>query len=1063
MPQNHPLLVWAVTSILLLSVTPISSQCNAPDAFWTTFPQSASSVTLNWSPVIGAQYQLRYWRTISPDDKTIVDNFLPGPSLLKGLKKYTDYTFEIRAKCGNTTSPWSAAINFSTPYTTGSCSAPTGAAVTTTATGFNVSWTSGGGHTIRYRIGTAGDWLIPSGALSVSTSPFSISGLAPGTYQVELKHNCTATASNYLRFTKTIQNTCGTPLAPTVIPDVTSASVVLPVVTDVLGYNMEYRTGIAGDWVLVGTNIPASIAYLNPPLAPLSQYQVHIQADCTTGSSAYSLPTTFNTLPVAPCLANKNFGKNLSAAEKARIDHDFNVPSPYPLGTMIAVNDGGLIFRSFQNSTFNQITLLTKECRIFHTMDEDFDNSLGPYAQNIKPKDTNPEGTPANTAHNKGLYHLYRNTHGFSKITGATELLQYGPQSWKDKIYLESDWSVLGAAGIKNAFENYTKKIIDEFAPADGLDSQLLMSHFQVGNELWDYPVKEDYHSLLSGARSAFVSKYGEKSGGGWKMKLVAGAFQAFRDNNCAEFLRDVSNCNVSLQRHDFIGDYLSLADCNVLKDLDAIDCHSYSFLPGTNTWTFPENPLSETWQIRNMAGWRDANRNNATGVLQNTRLWSSEFGFDSDSKGGVGEKTQSAYLLRGLFLHSRYHFEKVFFYNAFDHARTKDPSYSGLYSSSGFWKLGTEPANSAWPSPLEAHGATAKPSWYGMLDLKARLGEHVFYKALVEDAEAYIFLMAKPDGSDPYLVFWSPQQTDDGNINQDITLDKVVNWAGVLSGNYKIEGSLGQTFAESSGPGQMFSSATGVGCGATNITTIRRNPAFIRLVPCDSCPDVISFKRYPHAMSNCNSTGDYYYEVVLQNVTLNDEILITGLPNNGINAFLSSLNGAPFSGSSFLANLQFMSESSLRWLVKTDNGTTQTLRLYYCWANNYPNPVELSTASSLCAGETTPCMAAANVTEPGSHERTEFSPGQSSEAIGFSIQPNPGSEYLTLTYLGVPAAQAHLRIVSATGQLISTSHFLDIAHQQQWRIDASGFPPGHYFVCFQIAGTIRYQIWEKF
>ena len=61
-------------------------------------------------------------------------------------------------------------------------------------------------------------------------------------------------------------------------------------------------------------------------------------------------------------------------------------------------------------------------------MDEDFDNSLVNYDLNTKPKDTNPEGTPGNTWYNKSLYTLYRQTHGFGKITAATELLQYQPR-----------------------------------------------------------------------------------------------------------------------------------------------------------------------------------------------------------------------------------------------------------------------------------------------------------------------------------------------------------------------------------------------------------------------------------------------------------------------------------------------------------------------------------------------------------------------------------------------------------------------------------------------------------
>lgn len=1155
---------WTAMSMLLLSSYSIAAQCNPPDALWLHTPQNSSALTLNWSSVAGAtQYQLRYWEASAPGNKTIVDNFAQVPSTLSGLKKNTEYVLEIRSKCGNAISAWSAPVSYLTANDPGSCSLPTGVAVNAGPSNINISWTSTGNHTIRYRLGASGDWLVPTGALAVSSSPFSITGLSAGTYQIEINRHCSATSSNFISSMIIVAGGCASPLEPITTPGPTSALVELLGTNGVTGYNVEYRPGTTGNWIPVGSNIPPSNYNLNPPLAPSTQYQVHIQAICTTLNSSYSPAATFTTLAFGACLINKNFGKNLSAAEILQVNNTFNVPSPFTFGSMIGVNDGGLVFRSFQNEASNQITQLTTQFRNFHTMDEDFDNSLVNYDQNLKPKNTSPEGTPANTGYNKGLYNTYRNTHGFINITGATELLQYEPQSWKEKIYKESDWSASGPAGIKNSFENYTKKFIDEFAPANGLFDQMLVSNFQVGNELWDYPVKADYHSLLSGARSAFVSKYGERSGGGWRMKLVVGAFQAFRDNNCSSMLRDFSNCGGDLERHDFIGDYLDLADCNILKDLDAIDCHPYSFVQGTNRWTYPEDPLSETWQIRNLAAWLDINRNSATGVLSNTYTWSTEYGFDSDPSKGVGEKTQSAYLIRGLLLHSRFHYEKVFFYNAFDVARPTDQYYSGLFNSSGFWKMGTHPSG-GWPSPIVAYGAKAKPSWFGMLDLKTRFGGHVFYKALVEDAEAYIILIAKPDGTDPYLVFWAPLKTLDADINLDISLNKMLNWSGELAGNYKIETPMGQVFAETENPGQTFTAASGAECGSTTLTMIKRNPAFIRLVSCSNCtnisnpgsiaapnpsngnspfdpglitnvldanggtggniqyqwqqssdnnnfinisgatsnnydppslnqtnyyrraskrsicaeylftpsivitvtgstcPTVLSFKRYLHSNAGCNSAGDYYYEVVLNNVAINDQITLAGLPANGVNVTLSSLNDVAFDAPMFHANLQYVNANSLRWLVNPSNGVTQTVKIYYCWVNSYPEPVATTTASSLCTGITTPCEAAPNLTDPGGEDRSETLLGQPSKAMLFSVRPNPGTDQITLTYFGAQATQANLHIVSATGQLMTSQSFSELENEQQWQIKTDALPSGLYLLFLQINDEVQHQIWQK-
>lgn len=1161
---------WISMPMFLAFSHPSFAQCDLPPNLLLVPPQTSTALVLKWPTVQGAtQYQLRYWESSNPDDKTIVEDVGPAPFTLRGLRKNTPYTLQVRSKCGNASSDWSTSLNSATINSSGNCSsAPVGVLINGGSSVIKASWTSAGSHTLRYRLGDSGDWWIPSGALNVVSLPFEITGLSPGSYQVEIKRNCSATSSVYQRHLVTLGDgdACPTPTAPTVSPDNATAFVELPVVNGVTGYNVDYRTGTSGAWIGVGSNIPPSSYMLNPPLVPSTQYQVQIQAICTLSTSGFSPPVSFTTgqQPTGPCLANKNAGKNLSPQAILALNQQLNRPSPFSFASMIGLNDGGLVFRSFQNESRNQITLLTTQFRNFHTMDEDFDNSMVSYELNIKPKDTYPEGTPANMWYNKFLYTLYRQTHGFTNITSATELLQYWPQSWKEKIYKESDWSQSGPAGIQSSFANYTQKFIDEFAPANGTGNQILVSNFQVGNELWDYPVKADYHSLLQGAHSAFVLKYGPKSNGGWKMKLVVGAFQAYRDNNCSSILRDFSNCNGALERHDFIGDYLEVADCQLLKDLDALDCHPYSFTPGTTNWTFPENPDSEAWQIRNMAAWLNANKNSATGVLNNTRLWSTEYGFDSNPTTGVGEKTQSAYLVRGLFLHSRYHFEKVFFYNAYDVSRPTDPYYNGLYNSAGFWKLGSHTANSDWASPIEAHGATAKPVWFAMLDLKARFGEHVFHKALVEDANAFVLLIAKPDSTDPYLVFWSPQHTNDANINEDIPVNIPLNWSNALGGGYKLGTALAQTFAESTDAGQPFeSSATGSKCGVALLSTIRRNPAFIRLTSCTACANVTnpgnlvppaissgsvpfdpetissaeaasggsdgsveyqwqqsfdnsnfvnipganaldynppsimqtsyyrraakrsvcsdyifsnsvgfnlasnncvnirSFERHLHTMSGCNSAGDYSYKIAVDQVNANEQITLTDLPTNGINISLCKLNGDPMIPATFFTNTQFVDQSTLIWHVNASNGSAQSLQLFYCWANTYPDPVSTSMAMALCSGQSIPCAEGFNGFGPDTDERGAKQSGQLDEPSQFTVFPNPGMDHLTLAYIGAPAPLATLRIVTAAGQTV-TSQNINLVKNQQWEINTSNLMPGVYFLCLQTGMEVKWVVWEK-
>ncbi len=862
------------------------------------------------------------------------------------------------------------------------------------------------------------------------------------------------------------------------------------------------------------------------------------------------------------CLSNKNYGKNLTAAEKQSINAQYNKPSPFTFGSMIGLNDGGLVFRSFQGETNIQITQLTTQFRNFHTMDEDFDLTLNGYGNNVKPKDTWPEGTPSGIWYNQLLYKHYRNKLGFQQIAASTEVLQYHPQSWKDKMFRENDWSLSGPSGILNSYKNYTRSFIQHMAPANGQPADLLVSYYQVGNELWDYPVKADYHSLLMGAHAAFVDQYGAKSGNNWKMKLVAGAFQAFRDNNCPSGLRNVSNCDGSLERHDFIGDYLDVPQCDVLRDLDAIDCHPYSFKPGTLSWTHPEDPQSEVWQIRNLAAWRDANQDSTSGVLMKTRLWSSEFGFDSNPTTGVGEQTQAAYVLRGLLLHSRFHFEKVFFYNAFDVVQPNSQYYTGLYNSSGFWKAGANPMNNAWASPLVAHGAQAKPVWHTMMDFKARLGEHVFTKVLSETDNLNAYLLAKPDGSEPYIVFWSPKATNDDNMLANESMNVVIDWSAALGNNYKIADGGAQMFATTGQPSGTFQAAVGTHCGFTTLALARRSPAFIRLVACDglptacdnvtqagalvapsaatstapfqpasivgsasatggtgaleyqwqistdggnfqhivqangadyapgvlqhttyfrrgakraNCPDFLftqpvkievtvvsssdcptdfQMRRVQHSNPGCNVNGDFYYEITVDNITKDQKILIEGLPTNGLNTTMTTLNGNNLTAITFHKNLQYVLVTSFNWKILASNGTSQQLRIYFCWAN-YPATLDNTHSTLECNGTTAPC--AQGLISGDADDRSD-APDETPVPGRLQLAPNPGSAGFTIGYDADDLTDATLTVFNQLGQVIVQQAFTTGSPY----LAAEDWATGLYYVKVQTAALVRQAVWVK-
>jgi hypothetical protein len=413
--------------------------------------------------------------------------------------------------------------------------------------------------------------------------------------------------------------------------------------------------------------------------------------------------------------------------------------------------------------------------------------------------------------------------------------------------------------------------------------------------------------------------------------------------------------------------------------------------------------------------------------------------------------------------------------------------------------------------------------------------------------------------------VFWSPQQTNDANINQEIAINKVVDWTGVLPGTYSLDNAPAYTFAESTLPGQSFTAASGTACNTTTITKIRRNPSFVRLAPCTNClspldagsilapnpasgsspfnpgvisstagatgvgagtlvyqwqesidninftdiagangltfdpaaltqstyyrrgvkrrncpdfvytpavvllvvnpgcPDIASFKRYPHESSNCNPSGDYYYEIVLQHINMDETVDLDQMPGNGLFATMTSLNDVMFTLPTFHDAVLFQSNNNLHWDVKAINGVTQTLKLYYCWAVEYPEPSGLTMATPMCSGAMTGCSDGDSATEPGSENRDNGKGVTLANTVHqLTLQPNPGRDQVWLTYWGESAKQANLRVVSATGQIMGSIVLGVLENGHQWPLDARDWPAGVYFLQLQANGKASYQLWEK-
>lgn len=550
--------------------------------------------------------------------------------------------------------------------------------------------------------------------------------------------------------------------------------------------------------------------------------------------------TVQNLLAQNSCLSDKDAGVN--PTNIAALDDEYNNPSPYTFRHMMGVNDAGQ-FQGIEDSEVNPISYLTPNMRAFHAMDYDFNFNLqfgSSYESLVKPKDT--DGFPPNIQDVRN-YTNFTGIQGMTNISVATEILNKGGNlTWKEKIWEESDWYNLTPGmnitdGIRQSFQNYTESFIEVHAPSTG---NRLIGSYEVGNELWDYPFKEDYHAMLEGAYNAFVDEYGNNTAN-WKMKLLPGSFNAASAvNTCGTALRNFSNCGSQAGSSAYyqMGDYLDVNNCDLLSSLYAINTHAYPFDEGTLSFVHPEKENNEFLTFKAAVAFRDANP-----VFAGKGVWLTETGYDSynvagscngNAPAGVGELSHAAMLLRIFLITSRYHIERINFYMGFDVNKVDNIYHGCTYSSSGFWKLGTHPQY-GYASARPSHGASPKPAFFAFSNFLDKFNDKVFTEALVENENVYAYILANPDGSDPYMVFWNPTATDDSNALNSVNVNQLV----ALPSGYKVSTNLATPFSTTGNSitapfapssANPFTAVSGTSVGSTTITQIKRMPSFIKL-----------------------------------------------------------------------------------------------------------------------------------------------------------------------------------------------------------------------------------------
>lgn len=538
------------------------------------------------------------------------------------------------------------------------------------------------------------------------------------------------------------------------------------------------------------------------------------------------------------CLIDKDAGIN---ANLTQLDAQYNNPSPYTFDEMIAVNDGGGRFQDYTSNYSNPNGLpnvmleITDVVRYFVQMQEDF--AVTPDVSQL-PSET--DGVPismttntlngnffqSNKATLQGLKDQGFKVHAcfaaLSPTDGTYSDLRDFPEQW----YFVNEWTNnagINYEGVKLSVKNYTIAFINAMSPPNCSGNNCIVDVFEMGNEPWGYPDPKIYHAIITGAWEAFYEVYGVPSN--WKMDFIAPSFQAFRENivNCdnpneLNAFNLQTDPNYQLCQYDEIGEFLDLP-CEVMNDIDAVNIHPYGFKNGdiSTFKTEPEHPESEFNQIKNAVVWRDTNFPN-----RDLPIYSTEFGWSSqpEAANGNGEEGQAANLLRGILIQSRYHINRTYIYNAYE-------DINPLFNWHALYEAG-DSNGIGYPNAL---GGRKKPAFFAVKDFRNRFAGKVFYKAVQEDRNGvYAYIVANPDGSEPFLVFWTPQETHDYNINE-LSNEVSVDWSATFP-NLGLESTTATTFALDDSAGNTFTAANGNIVAGSAIIAAKRMPAFIKLVP---------------------------------------------------------------------------------------------------------------------------------------------------------------------------------------------------------------------------------------
>ena len=443
-----------------------------------------------------------------------------------------------------------------------------------------------------------------------------------------------------------------------------------------------------------------------------------------------------------------------------------NGPSPYAYNDMIGINAGPEWDCFYSPNSFcgpNPFKGMFSHVRSFHLMEKDYQNHNSPWQGGCTPCEESyaSQCTPAQRGDlgplriglngGVGLYKL-RYEHwkwdGFNNIQASLEAINIycepGARQFPQKWWDEEEWGGMG--NVYNNAKAYGRVFAEEFCPNDW---DCLVRHLEVGNEPWQYADPCFYQELLKGVIDGVKQHYeaqGIYDPSNWPMKILPGAFQAFRDDIVVVDFESCDKFSYCPNRYDFIGDRIPKS---YLPYLAGVSVHPYAFGTDNKLDVKPEAPAhqSELPRFKSMIHWMNEN-------MPGKKVFVSEVGWDSYT---VGQIAQGIYMLRSILLMGKHHVYRTSMYTTRDQVGnpgSPDCFADGLYNTSGLLTDFEGPDNDECsPAPN-----SPKVIYHVINETVSLLENKHYFSTVSETDEAYAYLIGNPgEEKATHIVAWRP------------------------------------------------------------------------------------------------------------------------------------------------------------------------------------------------------------------------------------------------------------------------------------------------------------------